>query len=54
MLQRKLDNVVKEKEEVTKENQSLLKQMEDLRSSTSTLVLMQMHHFLSHLSRPFE
>ena len=54
MVQRKLDNVVKEKEEVIKENQSLLKQMEDLKSSTSTLVLIQMHHFLSHLGRPFE
>jgi len=54
MVQRKLDNVVKEKEEVIKENQSLLKQMEDLKSSTSTLVLIRMHHFLSHLSRQFK
>lgn len=45
MLQRKLDNLIKEKEEVIKENQSLVKQIEDIKSSTSTL---------SHLSGPFE
>jgi predicted nuclease with TOPRIM domain len=52
MLQRKLDNLIKEKEEVIKENQGLQKQMEDLKSGTSALI--QWHHFLSYLSRHFE
>jgi hypothetical protein len=34
MFQRKHDNLMKEKVEVAKENQSLVKQMEDLKSST--------------------
>jgi vacuolar-type H+-ATPase subunit D/Vma8 len=42
LLQRKHDTLMKEKNEVIKENQSLLKQMEDLKSRISR-VLLHMH-----------
>ena len=51
MLQRKHDNLMKEKGEIAKENQSLVKQMEDLKSSTPTLFLLWLHLILSHLSK---
>jgi hypothetical protein len=51
MFQRKHDNLMKEKGEIAKENQSLVKQMEDLKSSTSTLFLVPLHLILSHLSK---
>ena len=48
MFQRKHDNLMKEKVEVAKENQSLVKQMEDLKSSKHTV---QLHLILSHLCK---
>jgi len=40
MLQKKHDHLMKEKGGIAKENQSLVKQMEDLKSSTPTLFLL--------------